>query len=337
MSNENNQDSSSLEQSDEPTINEMPEMSPRSEEKRFGTTVSVGDSIARIRQKLDKDQAAKPSITLNIDGTEAPITFTNRREIIIGRTDPNSEQRPDIDVSGLPINYSSISRKHIRLVYTKSAWFVEDMGSRNGSWLNGKLLLAHQRYQVRNQDHIQVGTVNVVVTFRDEQAPAPPRQTSLASQRFTGKLMLQIPDLKPQQAGLSPDYIANNLLPYLSMIITMMKTLDRAKKRSLREISIKSFVLQQPMLIVEFSIGHEVVQFLSQHHLFQAMSDNLDDTTEILSLPSGIDNNDTLEDSLQTFVQDQLPLVPEAQQEQFKQQFRESIEFLLNHNFRIVN
>jgi|GEM_PF-2088607 len=335
---------SSLPQSDESLSDDnVAEDKRATSDSRFSTTASVSDSISRIRLQLDKEKVTKPSITLDIDGTDAPITFTNRREIIIGRTDPNSNMHPDIDVSGLPINFSSISRKHLRLLFSNGTWYAEDMGSRNGSWLNGKLLLAHQRYQVRNQDTFQIGTVNFSVTFRDavqEVQPSHKPTTSIVSQRDTNTLALRTVEVNSQQIGLSPTYISNIVMPYVSTIITMMKSLDRAKKRSVRDISVVSISLQQPHIIVEFSIRHEVLQFLNQHSELKLSQDfdMLDETTQAFEPAQLTVQSDPIAlQAVKEFTEKQLPLVTPEKSEQFQREFAQSLDIILNHTLHIVS
>ncbi len=327
-------DSSPLSQPDEAMINETPETSDTLRKRQQSTTVSVADSIARIRMKLDKERVAKPSITLDISGADTPITFTNRREIIIGRADPNSEQRPDIDVSGLPINYSSISRKHLRFIFSTDSWYAEDMGSRNGSWLNGKLLLPHQRYPVRNGDQFQVGTVRLSVTYRDDPTPIPsPSHTMpISNQSAANQLVLQTTDVNPQQLGLAPGYISEVLMPYLSKIMTMMKTLDQAKKRSIREISITSISLKQSSIVVEFNIEHEVLQFLQNSSAIMN-TPVTDETTQAID-PQLLQPD---ADLTQQFIEQQLPLVPSEQQAHYKQEFERLLEVIFNYNFKVAD
>jgi len=346
MKDENKPDSSATPQSDESLNDDNVEENKKTKsDERFSTTASVSDSISRIRLKLDQDKVVKPSITFDIDGTEAPITFTNRREIIVGRTDPNSNQHPDIDVSGLPINFSSISRRHLRIIFSNGTWYAEDMGSRNGSWLNGKLLLAHQRYQVRNQDKFQIGTVNFSVSYRDEDAappppPSPSTKTSMASQRLISKLILSTPEINPNQVGLSTTYLSEIVFPYLSAIISLMKHLDRAKKRPAREISIVSIALQQPHIVVEFSVKHEVLQFLHQQELNMA-GDNIimegETTHDMDSDLLTADTNTLAQTFAKTFAEQHLPLITTGASTTFQQQFAESLEVVLDHNLRVVN
>lgn len=62
---------------------------------------------------------------------------------------------------------SGVSRHHARIVKSGSEWAIEDLGSSNGTWVNGQRVA---RASLSDGDRIKLGGVELV--FRD--APAPP-------------------------------------------------------------------------------------------------------------------------------------------------------------------
>jgi pSer/pThr/pTyr-binding forkhead associated (FHA) protein len=63
--------------------------------------------------------------------------------------------------SDLVVNDPSVSRTHVLLEQLGGAWFVEDLGSRNGTYLNGQRITG--RRVVRPGDEIRLGLVRVVL------------------------------------------------------------------------------------------------------------------------------------------------------------------------------
>ena len=59
------------------------------------------------------------------------------------------------------------SRRHVRLLQEGDAWVAEDLGSRNGTVVNGQRV---QRQEVKDGDVLRVGGTELI--FRDETAPA---------------------------------------------------------------------------------------------------------------------------------------------------------------------
>jgi len=104
-------------------------------------------------------------------------TSDGRREVSlkdrmrVGRASDNDIQLFD----------GTVSSFHARFVNRDDAWYIEDMGSTNGSFVNG---LRHSRRRLRDGDRITLGDVSL--TFQAEphekaaSAPTPPRRDLLA-------------------------------------------------------------------------------------------------------------------------------------------------------------
>jgi pSer/pThr/pTyr-binding forkhead associated (FHA) protein len=79
----------------------------------------------------------------------------DRSEIHIGK--PNGRIPPDIDVSSLP-NADVVSRVHAQILVEEGRYFfIQDLGSANGTYLNGTLLTPQTRRQLKLKDKIDLG------------------------------------------------------------------------------------------------------------------------------------------------------------------------------------
>ena len=105
------------------------------------------------------------------------------REIRIGR-------RTDIEV---PLPYPSLSGLHARLVRDGSGWQLEDLGSTNGTRLDGEPLAPHSPRAVRPGAQIAVGPVQLVF-----DGPAPPgrgsERTASIARRLVNDILAASPD-----------------------------------------------------------------------------------------------------------------------------------------------
>ena len=81
--------------------------------------------------------------------TEFEITDT---EVIIGRD-------PGVDV---PVQSPAVSRRHARLVKVEGGYTIEDLGSSNGTFVNGVRL--EKRHQLKSGDQIRLGKT-IVLTY----------------------------------------------------------------------------------------------------------------------------------------------------------------------------
>ncbi len=80
-------------------------------------------------------------------------------------------------------NSDQISREHAMFEVTSDAVFVQDLGSRNGTELNGKKLNAHDPSRLKNGDLVKVGSLTFAVSIEGvavaAQAPAgAPRKSA---------------------------------------------------------------------------------------------------------------------------------------------------------------
>lgn len=92
-----------------------------------------------------------PSIII-YSGHNAGETYSLRsRETIIGR-DASAD---------IPLKGHTISRKHARIVRQDDSWEIEDLGSVNGTWLNGEQIA--KRTPLRDQD--QIGIYDTLLLF----------------------------------------------------------------------------------------------------------------------------------------------------------------------------
>jgi len=91
---------------------------------------------------------------------EMPIA---RSPILLGRVSEAEEYRPDFDMAFYD-DGGYVSRRHAQITRDASGYLISDLGSSNGTLLNGYLLLPNRLYRLRNGDRFKVGLV--VIEFR---------------------------------------------------------------------------------------------------------------------------------------------------------------------------
>lgn len=121
-------------------------------------TITASES-EEIEEKLSSVGAArtKPVLTVITGGSSGKQFKVTKGIAVIGRA-PNAELRVQDD---------GISRSHARIrAETNRAW-VEDMGSRNGTFVNGAKI--NTPFELRDGDKIQVGRSTVIrFGFQDD-------------------------------------------------------------------------------------------------------------------------------------------------------------------------
>jgi hypothetical protein len=105
-----------------------------------------------------------PSVELSVAklivmDTDTLVQFpiAAEHEITIGRVDPHRGIRPDVDLTKYD-PASRISRRHARITSRGSQFFVEDLGSANGTFVNGqKRLKPQEPYPLSAGDVVKIG------------------------------------------------------------------------------------------------------------------------------------------------------------------------------------
>lgn len=87
-------------------------------------------------------------------------------ESLIGRLDPNRGIRPEVDLSKYD-PAARVSRRHAKIVAQGAQFFIEDLGSANGTFVNGQIKLSQgKRHTLASGDELKLGetTLKFVVS-----------------------------------------------------------------------------------------------------------------------------------------------------------------------------
>lgn len=105
-------------------------------------------------------------LQISVKGAQTPLVVVLQEEMVIGRRDPNGEMVPDLDMTIYGAYQLGISRRHavIRLVDQRLNLF--DLGSRNGTYLNGYKLSPHQPAPLHDGDEIRVGKITMTIQIK---------------------------------------------------------------------------------------------------------------------------------------------------------------------------
>ena len=80
------------------------------------------------------------TITLIVAHTGERLRLDVTDEILIGRKDPGKGIHPDIDLGSQGGYDAGISRRHAILANRDGGYIIEDLGSANGTFVNGRRL-----------------------------------------------------------------------------------------------------------------------------------------------------------------------------------------------------
>jgi hypothetical protein len=93
---------------------------------------------------------------------EMPIAHN---PMLLGRASEAEGYQPDFDMTFYD-DGDYVSRRHARITKGRAGYFVTDLGSSNGTTVNGQRLVPHRARMLRNGDRIKVGLVVIQFWLR---------------------------------------------------------------------------------------------------------------------------------------------------------------------------
>ncbi len=98
-------------------------------------------------------------------GNEAtsPIRLQVDEAIIVGRADSVENYTPDLDLSPFGARDAGISRRHAKIVFQDGSLHICDLGSVNGTRINGLKLPPNEPHRISNGDRLECGNLRMTV------------------------------------------------------------------------------------------------------------------------------------------------------------------------------
>lgn len=129
--------------------------------------------------------------------------------VILGRTDPESGRKPEVDLTMFEAMELGVSRRHARLDIHDESLYVTDLGSANSTYLNGLRLTAHQPRILRDSDEIRLGHLKLQVTFieaRTQTQKLPSRPLDVSGDLRSRDIAGTVSTTPPVAAGTEPEH-----------------------------------------------------------------------------------------------------------------------------------
>ncbi len=88
-------------------------------------------------------------------------------EIELGRRDAAHGVLPDLDLTPDGGLAAGVSRRHARIHFRDGRFFIEDMGSANGTFWNDERLTPYLPHPLRPKDEVRIGKLKLIIEFSD--------------------------------------------------------------------------------------------------------------------------------------------------------------------------
>jgi hypothetical protein len=106
--------------------------------------------------------------TLHLLDTGQVLPLSTRNEFTMGRISEGQPIMPDIDLSPYQAYAAGVSRLHAVIKREGDRLLFMDLGSSNGSYVNGKRLTPNTEQILSHGDVIALGKMKIQILIRDE-------------------------------------------------------------------------------------------------------------------------------------------------------------------------
>ena len=133
------------------------------------TLVVENDKIPDTSSLEDNDPTGGDSlpdkgqlVSIKILKTGQTLPLEDGEEFILGRVGGKQPILPDIDLTPYGGYEEGVSRLHAIIKITHDQVAITDLGSANGTWVNGKKATAHNPYPLKNGDILTLGKFQII-------------------------------------------------------------------------------------------------------------------------------------------------------------------------------
>jgi pSer/pThr/pTyr-binding forkhead associated (FHA) protein len=134
------------------------------------TTIAYA-AASRIMEMAAASKTASPGaalkpgqITLTFTGVDQQVVLEGQTEYVLGR-ESHEGLKPDLNLNNYGARDKGVSRVHAALRRDRGQVFLIDLGSTNGTRLNGQPVPAHQPAPVASGDEIRLGKLFMRINF----------------------------------------------------------------------------------------------------------------------------------------------------------------------------
>ena len=106
-------------------------------------------------------------ISLHLMDSGKILPLASRNEFTMGRLSEGQPIMPDIDLTPYQAYASGVSRLHSVVKRDANRTIIMDLGSSNGTYLNGRRLNPHTEEELKHGDVIALGKLKIQVLLRN--------------------------------------------------------------------------------------------------------------------------------------------------------------------------
>lgn len=144
------------------------------EDDRRATDLINSDEMDLMGQEEDHELTTEYDVTkrtgplsirLKIGNNQREVEVNLAKPAYLGRLDPTSDVFPDVNLTPDGGLERGVSRRHARILERDGSVAIEDLGSINGTFVNGKRLAPYLPEILHHGDQLQIGKLPITLEF----------------------------------------------------------------------------------------------------------------------------------------------------------------------------
>ena len=140
-----------------------------SDNKKFTSYLGDSSKAEPMTDRVPSQSTGKVGLSwrlkCKIDNQFATIPIVER--IVVGRTQDHDVV--DFDLTPYDAYHYGVSRRHAIMTLVDDYLYIEDLGSTNGTRINGFQLTSKQRYRLRDGDEIEFARLRMIIKFEESR------------------------------------------------------------------------------------------------------------------------------------------------------------------------
>ena len=136
--------------------------------RKFSPDEDTAPSIPVEQGTRTFEASAKLSLQFG-ESEERMVELVDGGEVTIGRADRHTSVQPTVNLNDLRAWEYGVSRLHIAIRRSGPDLYLLDLGSTNGTFLNGARLAPREPAPLHHKDRVRLGRFEMVVSFIDDE------------------------------------------------------------------------------------------------------------------------------------------------------------------------
>ncbi len=113
------------------------------------------------------EDMADSQVAIQIIDSDEIIFIQGDKDHTIGRSTEGQMVVPDIDLSSYDAYEAGVSRLHASLTISKQKLSAKDLGSANGTRLNGQKIDPHAEHSIQHGDILTLGKLKIQILIKE--------------------------------------------------------------------------------------------------------------------------------------------------------------------------